>query len=159
MKFSITKDQFLEGLQQVQHVVSTRTTLPILSNVLLEADGDSLRLTTTDLDGDGKLDLLVGLNHSVVQSFNHRAASRGSILTIHLSKPSPGAHFTCRLSDDTTQTAEWQAGGGYLSQRAPSVAFGVPAGLSVRSISVRWPDGKVTEHKVRAGQRELTATR
>ena len=50
MKFSITKDQFLEGLQQVQHVVSTRTTLPILSNVLLEAKDGKLILTTTDLD-------------------------------------------------------------------------------------------------------------
>ena len=50
MKFKISKEDFLEGLQQVQHVVSNRTTLPILSNVLLEADGDSLRLTTTDLD-------------------------------------------------------------------------------------------------------------
>ena len=50
MKFTITKEDFLEGLQQVQHVVSNRTTLPILSNVLLEADDDSLRLTTTDLD-------------------------------------------------------------------------------------------------------------
>ncbi|MFP6872169.1 MAG: DNA polymerase III subunit beta [Verrucomicrobiales bacterium] len=50
MKFTITKEDFLEGLQQVQHVVSSRTTLPILSNVLLEAEGNSLRLTTTDLD-------------------------------------------------------------------------------------------------------------
>ncbi|MBT7982879.1 MAG: DNA polymerase III subunit beta [Akkermansiaceae bacterium] len=50
MKFTISKEDFIEGLQQVQHVVSNRTTLPILSNVLLEADGDSLRLTTTDLD-------------------------------------------------------------------------------------------------------------
>ena len=50
MKFTITKEDFLEGLQQVQHVVSSRATLPILSNVLIEADGNSLRLTTTDLD-------------------------------------------------------------------------------------------------------------
>jgi len=50
MKFTITKEKFMEGLQQVQHVVSTRTTLPILSNVLLEAEGDRLKLTTTDLD-------------------------------------------------------------------------------------------------------------
>lgn len=40
----------LEALQQVQTVVSTRTTLPILSNVLLRATGDTLELTTTDLD-------------------------------------------------------------------------------------------------------------
>lgn len=50
MKFRIAKEAFLDGLQQVQHVVSTRTTLPILSNVLIEASGDELRLTTTDLD-------------------------------------------------------------------------------------------------------------
>jgi len=50
MKFSVAKDKLLEGLQQVQNVVSTRTTLPILSNVLLRAQGDEIHLTTTDLD-------------------------------------------------------------------------------------------------------------
>lgn len=51
MKFQIAKEAFLDGLQQVQSVVSARTTLPILSNVLLEAkEGGGLRLTTTDLD-------------------------------------------------------------------------------------------------------------
>ena len=50
MKFRIAKEAFLDGLQQVQHVVSSRTTLPILSNVLIEASDAGLRLTTTDLD-------------------------------------------------------------------------------------------------------------
>jgi DNA polymerase-3 subunit beta len=50
MKFRIARDAFLDSLQQVQHVVSTRTTLPILSNVLIEAADGKLRLTTTDLD-------------------------------------------------------------------------------------------------------------
>jgi len=50
MKFRVAKEAFLEGLQQVQSVVSTRTTLPILSNVLIEASAGGLRLTTTDLD-------------------------------------------------------------------------------------------------------------
>lgn len=50
MKFRIAKEAFLDGLQHVQHVVSTRTTLPILSNVLIEAKDGALRLTTTDLD-------------------------------------------------------------------------------------------------------------
>ena len=50
MKFSVTKDKLLEALQQVQNVVSTRTTLPILSNVLLQANETELHLTTTDLD-------------------------------------------------------------------------------------------------------------
>ena len=50
MKFSVTKEKLLEGLQQVQNVVSTRTTLPILSNVLLQATDGEVHLTTTDLD-------------------------------------------------------------------------------------------------------------
>ena len=50
MKFSVTKEKLLEALQQVQNVVSTRTTLPILSNVLLQANEGELYLTTTDLD-------------------------------------------------------------------------------------------------------------
>ncbi len=50
IKLHITKEKILEGLQRVQNVVSTKTTLPILSNVLVQADKDSLSLTTTDLD-------------------------------------------------------------------------------------------------------------
>ena len=50
MKLSVSKDKLLTGLQTVQNVVSTRTTLPILSNVLLQARGGQLRLTTSDLD-------------------------------------------------------------------------------------------------------------
>ncbi|HEY0791133.1 MAG TPA: DNA polymerase III subunit beta [Chthoniobacterales bacterium] len=50
MKFSVSKDKLLEGLSVVQNVVSTRTTLPILSNVLLQANEGEIRLTTTDLD-------------------------------------------------------------------------------------------------------------
>jgi DNA polymerase III subunit beta len=50
MKFRISKEAFLDGLQKVQHVVSTRTTLPILSNVLLVARNGRLQFTTTDLD-------------------------------------------------------------------------------------------------------------
>ncbi|MCB1226411.1 MAG: DNA polymerase III subunit beta [Verrucomicrobiales bacterium] len=50
MKFNISKEDFLEALQQVQHVVGSRTTLAILSNVLLRARNGTLELTTTDLD-------------------------------------------------------------------------------------------------------------
>lgn len=50
MKFSVSKEKLLAGLQTVQNVVSTRTTLPILSNVLLQAADGQVRLTTTDLD-------------------------------------------------------------------------------------------------------------
>ncbi len=50
IKLHITKEKILDGLQRVQNVVSSRTTLPILSNVLLQAEKGGLSLTTTDLD-------------------------------------------------------------------------------------------------------------
>src|SRR5690349_19020112 len=50
MNLTISKEQIINGLQAVQNVVSTRTTLPILSNVLLRAEADKLELTATDLD-------------------------------------------------------------------------------------------------------------
>lgn len=50
MKLTISKEQIINGLQAVQNIVSARTTLPILSNVLLRAEGERLELTATDLD-------------------------------------------------------------------------------------------------------------
>jgi DNA polymerase-3 subunit beta len=50
MNLTISKEQILAGLQAVQNVVSTRTTLPILSNVLLRAENDRVEFTATDLD-------------------------------------------------------------------------------------------------------------
>src|SRR6202012_148899 len=50
MNLSIAKDQIIAGLQAVQNVVSSRTTLPILSNVLVRAADGSVEFTATDLD-------------------------------------------------------------------------------------------------------------
>jgi DNA polymerase III subunit beta len=50
MNLSVAKDQLIHGLQSVQNIVSTRTTLPILSNVLLRAGDNKLEFTATDLD-------------------------------------------------------------------------------------------------------------
>jgi DNA polymerase-3 subunit beta len=50
MNLIIPRENLLNGLQAVQNVVSNRTTLPILSNVLMRAEGNRLNLTATDLD-------------------------------------------------------------------------------------------------------------
>jgi DNA polymerase-3 subunit beta len=50
MKLKVSKEAILEGFQKVQSIVSLRTTLPILSNVLLKAEKDTLSLSTTDLE-------------------------------------------------------------------------------------------------------------
>lgn len=50
MKLTIERAVLLTALSHVQSVVERRNTIPILSNVLLEADGDKLAITATDLD-------------------------------------------------------------------------------------------------------------
>jgi DNA polymerase-3 subunit beta len=50
MKFKINRDHFSNGLAQVLNVVGSKATMPILSNVLIEADKDQISLTTTNLD-------------------------------------------------------------------------------------------------------------
>ena len=53
MKFTISKESFLDAINQVQHVVSSRTTLAILSNVLLKAKDGVLELTFRQEPGRG----------------------------------------------------------------------------------------------------------
>lgn len=50
MKVIINKDVVLEGLQKVQSIVGTKTTLPVLYNVFLKAEGDKVFLTATNID-------------------------------------------------------------------------------------------------------------
>ena len=50
MKISVSKEDLTAGLQTVQNVVGARSTLPILSNVLLVAGEEKLELRATDLD-------------------------------------------------------------------------------------------------------------
>ena len=50
MKFKIIRSKFIEGLKSVQNIVAGKGSLPILQNVLIEARGRELKMTTTDLD-------------------------------------------------------------------------------------------------------------
>ncbi len=50
MKIKVSKEKLLESIQIVQNIVSSKATLPILSNILLETKGKDLKINTTDLD-------------------------------------------------------------------------------------------------------------
>ncbi len=50
MKFSLSKTKLAQYLQQVLQVVPTKSTLPILTNVLVEALDSKLKISATDLD-------------------------------------------------------------------------------------------------------------
>jgi DNA polymerase III subunit beta len=50
MEFSVTKSALLNELSTTQGVVERKTTIPILSNLLVEAKGSQLTITATDLE-------------------------------------------------------------------------------------------------------------
>src|SRR3990167_5704293 len=50
MKISIERGTLLKALAQAQSVVERRNTIPILANVLIEAEGNTVSFRATDLD-------------------------------------------------------------------------------------------------------------
>jgi DNA polymerase-3 subunit beta len=97
MEVVIDRDAFLKGLQMVQNIVEPRQTLPILANVLLEAAGDSVRLTATDLE--------VGARVSVPA----KVAAKGSITVsarklAEIVKELPAAAVALKVSENVTVT-------------------------------------------------------
>ena len=50
MEFTINRDAFLKSLGHANGIIERKTTLPILSNILIEAKESEIKITATDLD-------------------------------------------------------------------------------------------------------------
>jgi DNA polymerase-3 subunit beta len=50
MEVHVDRDGFFRALQMIHNIVEPRQTMPILANVLLETEGNVVRLTATDLE-------------------------------------------------------------------------------------------------------------
>jgi DNA polymerase-3 subunit beta len=50
MEITVSRQELVKELTATQSVVERKTTIPILSNFLIEAEGDKLNITATDLD-------------------------------------------------------------------------------------------------------------
>lgn len=50
MKITIGKEELAQGVQTIQSALSTRTTLPILLNFLMETEGGKVKVVSTDLE-------------------------------------------------------------------------------------------------------------
>lgn len=84
MKVSCLQENLAHGLQIVGRGVSTRGTLPILSNVLLKTDNGRVKLTTTNLE--------VGINHWVPAKVDDEGAITvpAKLFTDFVNSLSPG---------------------------------------------------------------------
>lgn len=74
MKFLVEKTAFLKALSHGQSVIEKQTTIPILSNVLLHANQNTLNLTTTDMD--------MGLNENIPAEIHEEGAQTVSAQTL-----------------------------------------------------------------------------
>ncbi len=117
----------------------------------LVVPGDAKSAVSTDLNADGRPDLVVGVNDGETLAWQRDAARavEGDELGVRLiglagNPTGIGARITVAGTSGRIQTAEVHAGGGYLSQSSPVAWFGGEAAASPASLHVRWPDGRDT---------------
>ena len=110
MKLAIERAALLKSLGHVQSVVERRTTIPILSNVRLEAAKGTLGLTATDLD------------LSVVESTKAEVTQPGATTA-----PAHTLYDVVRkLPEGTRVTIERSASGGEITLRSGRATFDLP---------------------------------
>jgi len=92
MKFSIERAALLKAVSQAQSVVERRNTIPILANVLIEAEGETVSFRATDLD--------IEVVDKTVAQVERAGATTVSAVTLHeiVRKLPDGALVT--LTDD-----------------------------------------------------------
>ena len=125
---------------------------PNQSGVIVAADARSL--TTCDLNGDGWVDFLVGVNNGEIHAFENTIPKTNRALCLKLqgqggNPTAVGAQVTVHLKNGGFRTAEMLAGSGYLSQSDSALRFGLGTTGEVDRVEVRWPRGKSTTHQVR----------
>lgn len=131
---------------------------PAMSGLVIPEDAKGM--SATDWNQDGWPDLLIALNDGELRTLNHTGHSEHRPLRVILQgrRGNPtaiGARVRMTLNNGSTQTAEVQAGTGYLSQSSPALSFGVPKGLEPAGIEVTWPDGSMHSVRVQAGARQV----
>ena len=111
----------------------------------LYVSGDAKSLTTADLNGDGQLDLVAGVNDDSLLAFEQSRRSHKN-LSIQLKGKNgntlaAGSRIDVKFDDGTRRSVDVAAGSGYLSQSATLVNIALPGGTKVVDVEVRWPDG------------------
>lgn len=93
MEVRVDRDVFFKGLQMVQSIVEPRQTLPILANVLLEADGDSIRITATDLEVGARVVVPAKISRNGAITLSARKL-------LEIVKELPAAELSVKLQDN-----------------------------------------------------------
>jgi hypothetical protein len=135
----------------------------------LVIEGDATSLTTSDINGDGRMDFVVGVNNGNLMTFERSVATPNRTVAVRLKgragNPSGvGSRLTVHFSEDgsrgpASQTAEMHAGSGYLSQSSPVLEFGLGESDRPSFIEVRWPDGFTSSHRLETSEGTIVIIR
>ena len=114
---------------------------------------DTKSLTRKDMDGDGWKDLIIGVNNGNIKVFkNHNSGTNKNAIISLAGKignfSAIGARVTAQYNDGSSRVRELQAGSGYLSQNPSTIEFTYSTENPLKSISVIWPDGSNSNHKI-----------
>jgi hypothetical protein len=117
----------------------------------ISVPGDARSLTPPDLDGDGRQDLVFGVNDGPMVSYLNRSPTRGEALILRLRGDAGnphgiGAGLLLTDASGRRRAAEVYAGGGLLSQDLPQSWLAVRPTDLPATVRVSWPDGSVSEH-------------
>jgi len=139
-----------------------KTVWPGKSGIIVPSDAKSA--SKADLNGDSLPDILISSNDGPMTSYTTNATVnntkkirvilKGQRMNVH----AIGAKVTANYSDSSKHLKEVKAGAGYLSQSTSHLFFGAN-GKTIQSFKVRWPDGKVTDHKFDGTSRVITLSK
>ena len=110
MKISIERAALLKAMSRAQGVVERRTTIPILSNVLIEAAGEGVTFRATDLD--------IEVQEAIPAMIERAGATTVPAHTLH--------EIARKLPDGATITLEEDANEGRLTVSAGRARFTLP---------------------------------
>lgn len=124
--------------------------MPAVSGIVLP--GDSKSLLRSDVNCDGTIDVIIGINNAPAHVLIGNPDGQSSFLAVHLRGPlgnklAAGARITARYSNGTRAVSEVYSGNSYLSQGTSVSRFHIGEHM-IRVLEIRWPDGSISSHDV-----------
>ena len=118
---------------------------------------DARGLTTANLNGDGRAEVIAAVNDGPARVFSAMSKGPAQTLAIRLAGPpgnptAVGARGTLKSASGAVAAFESGAGSGWLSQSAATIFLTAVRGAEPAVLDVRWPDGQTIERRIEANQ-------